>query len=59
MNKNQNNRNHSLFESENNKTYQKICETVFAVKRIPIFDFFQHSINCREKLQIIYANIRV
>lgn len=59
MNKNQNKRGRSLFEGGNSHSYLTLWKKIFAVKNIHVFDFFQQSSSTRDKLQIIYANIRV
>jgi len=59
MIKNKNRGNRSLFENENKNSTSAFWKNFFAVNGILSFDFFQYSIIYREKLQIIYANIRV
>jgi len=59
MNKNQNKRNCPSYMDLNTNSYVAIWKTVFAVKRVSLFDFFQQTSCNRDKLQIIYANIRV
>ena len=59
MNKNQNKRNRPLFADINTTSYIALWKAIIAVKRVSIFDFFQQSSSTRDKLQIIYANIRV
>jgi len=59
MNKNQNNRNRPSFEDINTNSYIALWKAIVAVKRVSIFDFFHQASSTRDKLQIIYANIRV
>lgn len=41
------------------KAFAQANSTVFAVRRIADMFVFHSGITCREKLQIMYANIRV
>ena len=59
MNKNQNTGKHSFCESKNHTPYNGFWKSFFAMRGVLNFDIFQYSIIYREKLQIIYANIRV
>ncbi|PWA04718.1 hypothetical protein DB895_09525 [Flavobacterium psychrotolerans] len=59
MNKNKNKSERSLFENQNNNSHIALLDNIFDLKKILNFDFFQRSSIYREKLQIIFANIRV
>lgn len=59
MKKNQNQRNYSSIKNKNNKSFLRILRRFYAVKETFVFDLFQYLKADHEKLQIIYANIRV
>jgi len=59
MKKNQNQRNHSSIKNENNSSFIRILKRFYTIKETFSFDIFQYLKANHEKLQIIYANIRV
>lgn len=59
MKKNQNQRNYSSIKTENNTSFQRILKRFYGIKSGFSFDVFQYLKAENEKLQIIYANIRV
>jgi hypothetical protein len=59
MNNNKNTGKQSFSKNQNNNSYLGILDSSFAVKEILKFDFFQNSNIYQEKLQIVFANIRV
>lgn len=59
MKKNQNTRNYSFNKNENNKSFLRILKRFYTIKETYSFDIFQYLKSDHEKLQIIYANIRV
>ena len=59
MNRKQNTANPVFTGSEKQKSFFRFLKNIFAVKGMLSFDDFQYSNQFNEKLQIIYANIRV
>jgi hypothetical protein len=59
MNKNQNNSNGLLLKGKNSISYKGLWRNVFTIKGSLNFDFLHFMSLNSEKLQIIYANIRV
>jgi hypothetical protein len=59
MKKNQNQRNYSSTRIENNSSFQRILKRFYGVKGYISFDVFQYLKADHEKLQIVFANIRV
>lgn len=59
MKKNQNQRNNSFIKNDNNIAFSRILKRLYNAKGTFSFDIFQYLKADPEKLQIIYANIRV
>ncbi len=59
MKENQNQRNYSSTKSENNSSFQRILKRFYGNKETFSFDIFQYLKADQEKLQIVFANIRV
>jgi len=59
MKKNQNTNHYSFSKTENNKSFLRILKRFYTIKETYCFDLFQYLKADHEKLQIIYANIRV
>lgn len=59
MKKNQNQRNYTSIKAENNSPFQRILRHFYGIKGSFSFDVFQYLKADHEKLQIVYANIRV
>jgi hypothetical protein len=59
MKKNKNQRNNSSIKNENNNSFHRILTRFYTIKDNFCFDIFQYLKADNEKLQIIYANIRV
>lgn len=59
MRKNQNTKNYSPFKTENNSSFLRILRRFFAIKDTFSFDVFTFLKAENEKLQIVFANIRV
>jgi len=59
MKKNQNQRNYSSIKNESNRSFSRILKRFYTIKDTFSFDVFQYLKADHEKLQIIYANIRV
>ena len=59
MKKNQNQRKNSFIKNENNIAFSRILKRFFNTKGTFSFDLFQYLKANPEKLQIIFANIRV
>ena len=59
MNKNQNNKNFTAKRNINNKSFLSLLKRFYGIIGNFSFDIFQYLKAENEKLQIIYANIRV
>ncbi|WP_338408564.1 hypothetical protein [uncultured Flavobacterium sp.] len=59
MKKNQNQKNYSSIKNESNTSFLRILKRFYTIKDIYSYDTFQYLKADHEKLQIIYANIRV
>nr|WP_314897936.1 hypothetical protein [uncultured Flavobacterium sp.] len=59
MKKSQNKRNYSSKKNQNNMSFLRILKRFYSIKGNFSFDVFQYLKSDNEKLQIIYANIRV
>lgn len=59
MKKNQNFRNYSWNENQNNNSFLRMLVRFCAIRETSSFDAFQYLKVGNQKLQIIYANIRV
>ncbi|MFV7236738.1 hypothetical protein [Flavobacterium gawalongense] len=59
MKKSQNKRNYSSKKNQNNMSFLRILKRFYSIKGNFSFDVFQYLKADQEKLQIIYANIRV
>ena len=59
MKKNQNQRNNSFIKNDKNIAFSRILKRLYNAKGTFSFDIFQYLKADPEKLQIIYANIRV
>jgi hypothetical protein len=59
MKKNQNTRNYSSIKNENSRSFQRILRRFFTIKDTFSFDIFPYLKAENEKLQIVFANIRV
>jgi len=59
MNKKQNTNNFSFSKNEINKAFKALLNRYFEINWLLNFDKLRHSIIYDDKLQIIYANIRV
>jgi uncharacterized protein YutD len=59
MNKKQNTSNASFTKNETNKAFKALLNRYFTINGLMNFDKLRHSIIYDDKLQIIYANIRV
>lgn len=59
MKKSQNKRNYSSKKNRNNMSFLRILKRFYSIKGNFSFDVFQYLKSDNEKLQIIYANIRV
>ncbi|NGY38928.1 hypothetical protein FQU23_015600 [Flavobacterium sp. XN-5] len=59
MKNNQKQGNYSSNKNTNNKAFLRILKRFYAIKEYFSFDHSQHLKVDHEKLQIIYANIRV
>jgi hypothetical protein len=59
MNKKQNTSNATFTKNETNKAFKALLNCYFAINGLLNFDKLRHSIIYDDKLQIIYANIRV
>ncbi|TDD93922.1 hypothetical protein [Flavobacterium cellulosilyticum] len=59
MKKSQNTTNNSSFENENKTPFKRILRTFFVIKDAFSFDVFTFLKAENEKLQIVFANIRV
>ncbi|PWA08931.1 hypothetical protein DB891_09760 [Flavobacterium laiguense] len=59
MNKNQNTTNFSTKRNGNNRSFLRLLKRFYGIKGNFSFDLFQYFKADYEKLQIIYANIRV
>jgi hypothetical protein len=59
MKKNQNQRNYSSTKNENNSSFQRILKHFYGIEETFSFDIFQYLKADNEKLQIVFANIRV
>jgi hypothetical protein len=59
MNKKQNNNHFSFSKNETYMAFQALLNRYFGLVGILYFDELRHSIIYDDKLQIIYANIRV
>ncbi|WP_269225045.1 hypothetical protein [Flavobacterium eburneipallidum] len=59
MKENQNQRNYNSTKNENNSSFQRILKRFYGSEEIFSFDLFQYSKAHQEKLQIVFANIRV
>jgi len=59
MKNNQNQRNYSSIKNKNNSSFQRILKRFYGIKGSFSFDIFQYMKGNHEKLQIVYANIRV
>jgi hypothetical protein len=59
MNKKQNTNSFSFSKNETNKAFKALLNRYFAINGLLNFDKLRHSIVYDDKLQIIYANIRV
>lgn len=59
MKKNQNQRNYSSIKNENKRSFSRLLKRFYTIKDTFSFDIFQYLKADHEKLQIIYANIRV
>ena len=59
MKNNQNQRNYSSIKNENNSSFQRILKRFYAIKDAFSFDVFSFLKAENEKLQIVFANIRV
>lgn len=59
MKNNQNQRNYSSIKNENNSSFKRILKRFYGIKGSFSFDIYQYLKADHEKLQIVYANIRV
>jgi hypothetical protein len=59
MKKNQNTKNFSAKKSKTNRSFLSLLKRFYGIKGNFSFDLFQYFRADYEKLQIIYANIRV
>ena len=59
MKNNQNQRNYSSIKNKNNSSFQRILKRFYGIKGFFSFDIFQYLKADNEKLQIVFANIRV
>ena len=59
MKNNQSQRNYSSNENRNNRSFLRLLRRFYSIKGNFSFDLFQYLKMDPEKLQIIYANIRV
>ena len=59
MKKNQNTKNYSFDKNEINRSFLRVLKCFYTIKETFNFDIFQYLKTDKEKLQIIYANIRV
>ena len=59
MNKKQNTNNATFTKNETNKAFKALLNRYFAINGLLNFDKLRHTIIYDDKLQIIYANIRV
>ena len=59
MKKNQNQQSYTSIKAENNSSFQRILRRFYGIKGTFSFDIFQYLKADHEKLQIVYANIRV
>jgi hypothetical protein len=59
MKKNQNTKKYSSFKNENNSSFLRILRRFYAIKDAFSFDIFSFLKAENEKLQIVFANIRV
>jgi hypothetical protein len=59
MKKSQKKRNYSSNKNRNNKSFLRMLKRFYSIKGNFSFDIFQYLKADHEKLQIIYANIRV
>ena len=59
MNKKQNTSNATFTKNETNKAFKALLNCYFAINGLLNFDKLRHSIIYDDKLQIIYANLRV
>jgi hypothetical protein len=59
MKKSQNKRNHNSNKNRNNMSFLRMLKRFYSIKGNFSFDIFQYLKADHEKLQIIYANIRV
>ncbi|MFV8340403.1 hypothetical protein ACNQGL_14140 [Flavobacterium sp. LB3P21] len=59
MKKSQNKRNYSSNKTRNNMSFLRILNRFYSIKGNFSFDIFQYMKAENEKLQIVYANIRV
>lgn len=59
MKKNQNQKNYSSVKNENNSSFLRILKRFYVIKDTFSFDVFPYFKAENEKLQIVFANIRV
>lgn len=59
MKKNQNKEQNNFITNENNNSFARMLKRFYNAKETFSFDIFQYLKASPEKLQIIYANIRV
>jgi hypothetical protein len=59
MKKNQNQRNFDFIKTENHSPFQRILKRFYGINESFSFAVFQYLKADQEKLQIVYANIRV